>query len=78
MSQKVIYIPTLNNNAWDFQQLFTIWSQMNDYFEDVRFDFSRCGFLRPNAVAFLGGLARRIESRMGNVVFDWGSLHNQG
>ncbi|SPD75142.1 conserved hypothetical protein [uncultured Desulfobacterium sp.] len=77
MFQKVIQIPTLNDGTWDFQQLFTIWNQVNDYFEDVRFDFSNCRFLRPNAVAFLGGLARLIESRLGTVVFDWGTLHNQ-
>jgi len=76
MAQKVIQILTLNDGVWDFQQLFNIWSQVNDYFEDVRFDFSGCHFLRPNAVAFLGGLARLIESRMGTVVFDWGTLHN--
>lgn len=47
---------------------------MNGYFEDVRFDFSRCSFLRPNAVAFLGGLARLIESRLGTAAFDWDTL----
>ena len=77
MTQKVIQIPTLNDEASDFQELFSIWSQVNDYFEDVRFDFTRCGFLRPNAVAFLGGLSRLIESRMGSVVFDWSTLHNK-
>jgi hypothetical protein len=76
MPPKTIQIFTLNDAAWDFQQLFTIWSQTNDYFEEVRFDFSHCGFLRPNAVAFLGGLARLIESRMGRVVFDWSTLRN--
>lgn len=77
MVQKIIQIPTLNDSPSDFKQLFDIWSRVHDYFEDVRFDFSQCGFLRPNAVAFLGGLARLIESRMGSVVFDWDSLHNQ-
>ncbi|MDH4100206.1 MAG: ATP-binding protein [Nitrospirota bacterium] len=77
MAQRVIQIPTLNDSPTDFGRLFGIWSQANDYFEDVRFDFSHCGFLRPNAVAFLGGLARLIESRMGSVVFDWGTLRNE-
>lgn len=77
MAQKVIQIPTLNDAPADFQRLFAIWSQVNDYFEEVRFDFSRCGFLRPNAVAFLGGIARLIESRMGSVVFDWSTLQNK-
>ena len=66
MAQKVIQIPTLNDGPYDFARLFEIWNDVNDYFEDIRFDFSRCGFLRPNAVAFLGGLARLVESRMGD------------
>jgi hypothetical protein len=73
---KTLSIPRLNDSAVDFEQLFSLWSQVNDYFEDVRFDFFACDFLRPNAVAFLGGLARLIESRMGTVVFDWDTLQN--
>lgn len=76
MAQKVIQIPTLNDSPDDFARLFGIWNEANDYFQDIRFDFSTCRFLRPNAVAFLGGLARLIESRMGTVVFDWNTLHN--
>jgi hypothetical protein len=76
MAQKVIQIPTLNDGPNDFTRLFGIWSEANDYFEDIRFDFSHCHFLRPNAVAFLGGLARLIESRMGSATFDWSTLHN--
>ncbi|MFH1980345.1 MAG: ATP-binding protein [Pseudomonadota bacterium] len=77
MTQKVIQIPRINDGRADFATLFSIWSQTNDYFEDVRFDFSTCWFLRPNAVAFLGGLARLIESRLGKVEFDWNSLRDQ-
>jgi hypothetical protein len=73
---KVLSIPRLNDSTADFEQLFSLWSQANDYFEDIRFDFSGCDFLRPNAVAFLGGLARLIESRLGTVVFDWDTLQN--
>ena len=76
MTQKIILIPTLNDEPRDFEQLFNIWSQVNDNFDDVKFDFSRCGFLRPNAIAFLGGLARLIESRQGHAVFDWSSLYD--
>jgi len=74
MSQKVIQVPTLNDAPTDFENLFKIWDQTNDYFEDVCFNFSHCGFLRPNAMAFLGGLARLIESRSGSVRFDWNTL----
>jgi hypothetical protein len=77
MNQKIIPIPTLNDNPGDFEKMFAIWNQANDYFEDVRFDFSECRFLRPNAVAFLGGLARLIQSRMGSVMFDWSTLNNE-
>lgn len=76
MSQQIIQIPRLNDFPSDFEQLFKIWNLVNDYYLDVRFDFSRCGFLRPNAVAFLGGLARLIESRNGKVVFDWSTLRD--
>ncbi|MCR5220101.1 MAG: hypothetical protein K6E31_03775 [bacterium] len=67
MMQKVIQIPTLNDTPYDFLRLFDIWNEVNGYFEDICFDFSYCKFLRPNAVAFLGGLARLIDARMGNV-----------
>jgi hypothetical protein len=73
---KTVFIPTLNDSAADFERLFSIWDQANDYFLDVRFDFSGCRFLRPNAVAFLGSLARLIESRSGTAVFDWDTLKN--
>jgi hypothetical protein len=76
MVQKVVQIPKLNDEPSDFEQLFNIWSQVNDYAENVRFDFSTCEFLRPNAVAFLGGLARLIESRKGTVVFDWDTIND--
>jgi len=76
MTQKVIQIPRINDGRADFATLLSIWSQANDYFEDIRFDFSGCNSLRPNAVAFLGGLARLIESRLGRVVFDWDTLRN--
>jgi hypothetical protein len=74
---QVIHIPRLNDSRADFEQLFAIWSQVNDYFEEVRFDFSHCDFLRPNAVAFLGGLARLITSRRGTAVFEWDTLHDK-
>lgn len=77
MTQKLIQIPTINDRMRDFTQLFRIWNDANDYFADIRFNFSRCRFLRPNAVAFLGGLARLIESRMGSATFDWDTLRDE-
>ncbi|MBF0526107.1 MAG: ATP-binding protein [Deltaproteobacteria bacterium] len=77
MVQKIIQIPHINDGPQDFATLFNIWSQVNGCHQNVRFDFSRCGFLRPNAVAFLGGLARLIECRNGRAEFDWDTLRNQ-
>jgi len=77
MPPTVLEVPTLNDSASDFDQLFALWSQVNDYYENVCFDFSQCHFLRPNAVAFLGGLARLIESRFGSATFDLASLTDE-
>jgi hypothetical protein len=70
-------VPTINDEPNDFDNLFQIWNQVIDDYSNVTFDFSECLFLRQNAVAFLGGLACLIESRHGNVTFDWDTLqHN--
>ncbi len=76
MTQTTIRVPSLNDSGEDFERLFDIWTQTDGSYRDIRFDFSRCRFLRPNAVAFLGGLARQIQSRAGKVVFDWESFAN--
>lgn len=76
MPPTLLEVPTLNDSAWDFDQLFALWNQANSYYENVHFDFSQCRFLRPNAVAFLGGLARLIQSRYGTATFDWASLND--
>ncbi len=71
---QTIIIPTINDSTSDFECLFSLWNQVNGYYKDIRFDFSQCHFLRPNAVAFIGGLARQIELRYGNINFDWDSF----
>jgi len=66
-----IYVPRLNDELCDFNSLANIWKQViaaGDSVE-VTFDFSQCNFLRPNAVVFLGGLARMIHSRGGTARF---------
>ncbi len=65
---------TLNEEEWSYQQLFRLWREASGGGQDVQFDFTGCGFLRQNAVAFLGGLARLIEYRGGRVTFDWATL----
>jgi len=73
-----LQIPTINDGPGDFAVLFDVWRQVNDYSLKVEFDFSKCRFLRPNAVAFLGGLARLVQSRGGSVTFDWSTLPERG
>ncbi len=65
---------TLNEEEWSYQQIFRLWREASGDGLDVQFDFTGCGFLRQNAVAFLGGLARLIEYRGGRVTFAWETL----
>ena len=59
-------IPTINDyTTADFDVLFKLWNQVNNDNMDVTFEFSQCNFLRHNAVAFLGGLTRLIQTRGG-------------
>lgn len=71
----IINIPTINDELNDFDHLFKLWHQLNQNYIEVTFDFSQCRFLRPNAVAFLGGLIRLIESRQGKVTINTNTLH---
>ena len=70
----VVHVPTLNDKAWHFDQLFSLWRDLAQDRVEVRLDFSLCRFLRQNAVAFLGGLVRLIEYRGGCVEFAWDTL----
>jgi signal transduction histidine kinase len=73
----ILNVPTINDELSDFDKLFTLWNQANDDFGDVTFDFSHCWFLRHNAVAFLGGLARLIKKRSGTVTINWDSMKEE-
>ena len=70
----VEFVPTLNDTLWDANLMFGMWQRLGGGGQQVEFDFSACRFLRQNAVAFLGGLARLIEHRGGQVVFRWHTL----
>ncbi len=70
-------IPTVNDKLNDFDCLFQLWQKVNEECSEVIFDFSKCWFLRPNAVAFLGGLIRLIESRGRKVTFKKHTLHQK-
>ena len=65
---------TLNEDAWSVDQLIRLWRAASGDGQEVLFDFTGCGFLRQNAVAVLGGLARLIEYRGGRVTFVWDTL----
>lgn len=73
MISTTVLIPTINDGPEDYVLLFDIWNEVKRY-NNITFQFSNCKFLRPNAVAFLGGLARLIENRNGKVLFDWTTL----
>lgn len=67
-----IQVPRINDSQWDYAVLARMWGEVMAAGDsaEVRFDFSRCDFLRPNAVVFLGGLARLIRYRGGRAHFD--------
>lgn len=71
-----IHILTFNDSPEDFQSLFTLYQQVVSSTGDVEFNFSKCNFLRPNAVAFIGGMARLLERSNRVVTFNWDSVKN--
>jgi len=73
----ILEVPTIYDSLFHFDRLFGLWSQVNDDFLDVRLRFSRCTFLKQNAVSFLGGLARLIEHRGGTASFEWDTLNDR-
>ena len=77
MTPITIEVPTLYDAPRHFDGLFSLWRQANAESLDVMFRFSSCGFLKQNAVAFLGGLARLVEHRGGRASFDWNSLQDR-
>jgi len=72
LTELTLQIPRINDDPADFRTLAQLWEQVRVAGDgvEVRFDFSQCGFLRPNAVVFLGGLARVIGDRGGKARFD--------
>lgn len=59
-----IRIPTLNDQPQDFDILFKLLQYVNNgNRSSYTLNFTDCFFLRPNAVAFLGGLIRLLNSQ---------------
>lgn len=72
-----IYIPKVNDELKDFDNLFQVWRQVVESKSDIILDFSRCYFLRPNAVAFLGGLIRLVQSRSQEITIKKDTIYNK-
>lgn len=70
-------VPTINDTDDDFDKLFNLCNQLSVEDLTVEIDFSQCGFLRQNAVAFIGGLIRLLEYRHRNVRVKWDSMQSQ-
>ncbi len=71
----VIEIKTINDDLKDFDRLFQIWKKANQGQSKIILDFSKCWFLKQNAVAFIGGLIRSLESQGKTVSIKWETLH---
>ncbi|WP_164928717.1 ATP-binding protein [Gloeobacter violaceus] len=56
--------------------MFSLLQQIEGHGLQVIFDFTNCNFLRQNAVAFLGGIARMVNLRGGTVEFALDTLGN--
>ena len=76
LEQRILSVPTVNDDPFDFDWLFHLWRQANDDHLDIEINFNACRFLRHNAVAFLGGLARLVAYRGGRVNFRWNALED--
>ena len=63
MPTKILYVPTINDNPNDFGNLFKLFNEALDYNGKIILDFSQCEFIRPNAIAVIGCMARVIQSR---------------
>lgn len=76
MAEIIIRVPTLGDSPSDYKNLFSLLKEVCRTSENIRFDLSGCSFLRPNAVAFLGGTTRLIESQNRMATFDWSTCTN--
>ncbi|HEY9625911.1 MAG TPA: ATP-binding protein [Coleofasciculaceae cyanobacterium] len=73
----ILRIPTLNDERADFTKLFQLWQRaVAAKSLQIIFDFTDCRFLKQNAVAFLGGLARLLEFEGKQTIFAWSTLQD--
>lgn len=72
-----VVVPTLNQKWPDYEWLFaTRDATARSADRSVQFDFATCTFLRQNAVAMLGAIARELEARGATVDFLWGTMRD--
>jgi|CXWL01.1.fsa_nt_gi hypothetical protein len=74
---QIIYVPTINDTTSDFDSLFVLFRGVSKSDSSVEINFSKCGFLRQNAVAFIGGMVRLFEQRGIAVRLNWQSMQSQ-
>lgn len=67
-------VPTIRDGTEDFFALFNLWSASSSHDGSVLFEFSKCRFIMQNGVAFLGGLAKLLESSGKPVTFKWDTI----
>lgn len=73
-TEKIIAVPRINDSVFDFGRLAEIQESVKQAKKNIVFTFNNCDFLRPNAVAFLGGVAREHQLSGYKVTFDWNSI----
>lgn len=73
---KRVQVTTVNQDEGDFDYLFSLWTSVRSSEEDIVLAFDDCGFLRQNAVAFLGGVAESMMTMGRKITFDWQSMRS--
>ncbi|HEI6905127.1 TPA: ATP-binding protein [Yersinia enterocolitica] len=73
--QVIIEIPTINDSVDDFTTLFMLFNRvMACQQQQIVFRFTFCVFLRPNAVAFIGGMWRLLQKKNKDLFVEWISV----
>jgi hypothetical protein len=76
-SSGILYLSNIDGEDQSVARLFKLFQQIQALpLEKLDFvvDFRYCQFINHVGVAFLGGLARWIESHGGRIQFDWNTL----
>jgi len=70
---ETIFVRRINDDPHDFKNLFHLWNICHDK-QQFELNFSKCDFLKQNAVAFLGGMITQITSDGGSVSLNTDTL----